>query len=83
VLANLNATPWHPQFRHMVSGRLHDAADVLGRGMRPTWPGWSPVPMLPTDHALVAGLGVSTLATIAIGGTDHRALVVEVRAPTG
>jgi endonuclease/exonuclease/phosphatase (EEP) superfamily protein YafD len=81
VLANLNATPWHPQFRRLVSGRLHDAADVLGRGLRPTWPAWSVVPMLPTDHALVAGLGVTTLETVAISGTDHRALLVEVRVP--
>jgi endonuclease/exonuclease/phosphatase (EEP) superfamily protein YafD len=81
VLANLNATPWHPQFRRIVSGRLHDSADVLGRGLRPTWPGWSPVPLLPTDHALVAGLGVTSLGTIAIAGTDHRALSVEVAVP--
>jgi endonuclease/exonuclease/phosphatase (EEP) superfamily protein YafD len=81
VLANLNATPWHPQFRWMVSGRLHDSADVLGRGLRPTWPGWSPVPLLPTDHALVAGLGVTSLGTVMIAGTDHRALSVEVAVP--
>lgn len=81
VLANLNATPWHPQFRRLVSGRLHDAADVLGRGLRPTWPAWSLVPMLPTDHALVAGLGVTVLETLAISGTDHRALLVEVTVP--
>jgi endonuclease/exonuclease/phosphatase (EEP) superfamily protein YafD len=82
VLANLNATPWHPQFRQLVSGRLHDAADVLGRGLRPTWPAWSAVPLLPTDHALVAGLGVTSLGTVVISGTDHRALSVEVQLPT-
>jgi endonuclease/exonuclease/phosphatase (EEP) superfamily protein YafD len=81
VLANLNATPWHPQFRRIVSGRLHDSADVLGRGLRPTWPGWSPVPLLPTDHALVAGLGVASLGTVSVAGTDHRALSVEVTVP--
>ena len=82
VLANLNATPWHPQFRRLVSGRLHDAADVLGRGLRPTWPAWSVLPMLPTDHALVAGLGVTGLGTVAVSGTDHRALSVEVKVPS-
>jgi endonuclease/exonuclease/phosphatase (EEP) superfamily protein YafD len=82
VLANLNATPWHPQFRRLVAGRLHDAADVLGRGLRPTWPAWSVVPMLPMDHALVAGLGVTELGVVAVSGTDHRALSIEVRIPT-
>jgi endonuclease/exonuclease/phosphatase (EEP) superfamily protein YafD len=82
VLANLNATPWHAQFRRLVSGRLHDAGDVFGRGMRPTWPAWSPVPLLPTDHALVAGAGVTSLTSLAIAGTDHRALSVELQLPT-
>ena len=81
VLANLNATPWHPQFRRLVGGRLHDAGDVLGRGLRPTWPSWG-LPLLPTDHALVAGgVGVDDLDTTGIGGSDHRALTVALRIP--
>jgi endonuclease/exonuclease/phosphatase (EEP) superfamily protein YafD len=82
VLVNLNATPWNPQYRRIVSGRLHDAADVLGRGLRPTWPNWSPVPLLSTDHALVAGLGVSELSALSVKGSDHRALSVGLRVPT-
>jgi endonuclease/exonuclease/phosphatase (EEP) superfamily protein YafD len=82
VLVNLNATPWNPQYRRIVSGRLHDAADVLGRGLRPTWPTWSPVPLLSTDHALVAGLGVSELSALSVKGSDHRALSVGLRVPT-
>jgi endonuclease/exonuclease/phosphatase (EEP) superfamily protein YafD len=78
MLANLSATPWN----RFTAGRLHDAADVLGRGLRPTWPAWLVVPALPTDHALVAGLDVTFLGTMAISGTDHRALLVEVRLPT-
>lgn len=81
VLASLNATPWNPQFRRITSGRLHDAADVLGRGLRPTWPSWLGFPLLPTDHILVAGIGVSALGTITIGETDHRALSAELLVP--
>jgi endonuclease/exonuclease/phosphatase (EEP) superfamily protein YafD len=81
VLTNLNATPWNAQFRWVVSGRLHDSADVLGRGLRPTWPNWSPVPLLPTDHALVAGLGVTELSALPIEGSDHRALSVGLLVP--
>ena len=82
VLANLNATPWNPQFRWVVSGRLHDAADVLGRGLRPTWPTWSPFPLLATDHVLVAGIGVTDVNALAIAGSDHRALSVGLQIPT-
>ncbi|HEY6794758.1 MAG TPA: endonuclease/exonuclease/phosphatase family protein [Kineosporiaceae bacterium] len=82
VLVNLNATPWNPQFRWIVSGRLHDAADVLGRGLRPTWPTWTPVPLLPTDHALVASLGVTEQVALPIGGSDHRALSVGLAVPS-
>jgi hypothetical protein len=81
VLVNLNATVWHAQFRHLVAGRLHDAADVLGRGLRPTWPSWA-VPLIPTDHALVAGgVGVDSLDTTGIQGSDHRALTVALEIP--
>ena len=40
VLGDLNGTPWNPQFRSAAGGGLHDAGDVLGRGVRPTWPSW-------------------------------------------
>jgi endonuclease/exonuclease/phosphatase (EEP) superfamily protein YafD len=82
VLANLDATPWNPQYRSVVSGRLHDAGDVLGQGLRPTWPTWAPVPLLATDHALVAGLGVTELNALAVKGSDHRALSVGLAVPT-
>jgi endonuclease/exonuclease/phosphatase (EEP) superfamily protein YafD len=81
VLADLNATPWQPQFRRLVSGRLHDAADVLGRGLRPTWPSWTPLPLLPADHALVAGAGVTGLDLLPVQGSDHRALCVALAVP--
>jgi len=81
VLGTLDATPWNPQFRQLTAGRLHDAADVLGHGLRPTWPSWSPLPLLPADHAIVAGLGVVSIDTVALAGTDHRALSVELAVP--
>ena len=81
VLANLNATPWQAQFRRITAGRLHDAGDVVGRGLRPTWPDWA-LPVMPIDHALVAGgIGVDSLDTTRISGTDHRALTAVLRLP--
>jgi endonuclease/exonuclease/phosphatase (EEP) superfamily protein YafD len=80
VLANLYATPWHSQFRRLVSGRLHDAGELLGHGLRPTWPAWG-LSLLPTDHALVAGMGVDSLDTTVISGSDHKALTVGLQVP--
>jgi endonuclease/exonuclease/phosphatase (EEP) superfamily protein YafD len=82
VMANLNATPWNAQFRGLASGRLHDAADLLGEGLRPTWPNWSMVPFMPLDHALIGGrLKVTSVAVQSIRDTDHRALTVTVAVP--
>jgi endonuclease/exonuclease/phosphatase (EEP) superfamily protein YafD len=82
VLGNINGTPWNAQFRGLASGRLHDAADVLGHGIRPTWPAWFPLPLLPLDHALVGGgVGVRSMDAIPVGRTDHRALLVTLLVP--
>jgi endonuclease/exonuclease/phosphatase (EEP) superfamily protein YafD len=81
VLGDLGATVWNPQFRRLTSGRLHDAADVLGHGLRPTWPSWSPLPLLPLDHALVAGIDVVSIDTVDLTGTDQRGLALELGVP--
>jgi endonuclease/exonuclease/phosphatase (EEP) superfamily protein YafD len=82
VLGGLNGTPWNAQFRAAASGGLHDAGDVLGRGIRPTWPTWLGLPLLPLDHALVGGrVGVRSLSGVSIDGTDHRALLVDLLVP--
>jgi endonuclease/exonuclease/phosphatase (EEP) superfamily protein YafD len=82
LLANLNATPWHADFRRMSDAGLRDAADALGRGPRATWPTWSPVPVLSLDHALVGGgIGVDSVETVVIGGSDHRGLLAVLRLP--
>lgn len=82
VLANLNASPWHADFRAWTSSGLVDAADALGQGLRPTWPTWSPVPLLPLDHVLVGGgVAVDRVDTVVLSGTDHRGLVVTLGVP--
>ncbi len=82
LLANLNATPWHADFRGFDDAGLRDAADSLGRGPRPSWPTWSPVPVLSLDHAMVGGgIGVESVETVVIGGSDHRGLIAVLRLP--
>ncbi len=82
LLANLNATPWHADFRGFADAGLRDAADALGRGPRPSWPTWSPVPVLSLDHAMVGGgIGVESVETVVIGGSDHRGLIAVLHLP--
>jgi len=55
---------------------------VVGQGLRPTWPTWSPLPIAPVDHLLVGpGLGVADADTTTIGGSNHRALIVTLIIP--
>jgi endonuclease/exonuclease/phosphatase (EEP) superfamily protein YafD len=86
VVGDLNATAWHAAFRSLSSAGVRDAADVLGSGLRNTWPQWAPIPLAALDHVLVGGgVGVRSVETLAIDGTDHRALLVEatLRSPQG
>jgi hypothetical protein len=79
LVGTLDATPEHGAFRRLAGAGLQDAASALGHGLRPTWPSWSPVPMLPLDHVLVGGgVGVRSVGTVAVAGTSHRALLADL-----
>jgi endonuclease/exonuclease/phosphatase (EEP) superfamily protein YafD len=82
LVGDLNATPWHAPFRRLAGHGMRDAADVLGHGLRNTWPAWAPAPLTALDHVLLGGpVDVTQVDTVAIDGTDHRALVVRVTVP--
>jgi endonuclease/exonuclease/phosphatase (EEP) superfamily protein YafD len=82
IVGDLNASPWQPAFRRLTSSRWRDAADVVGQGLRPTWPSWAPLPIVPVDHVLVTpDLGVSGADTTNIVGSSHRALIVTLVLP--
>ncbi|HET9657203.1 MAG TPA: endonuclease/exonuclease/phosphatase family protein, partial [Kineosporiaceae bacterium] len=84
VLGGLNGTPWNAQFRAAAGGHLRDAGNVLGHGIRPTWPSWLGIPLLPLDHVLVGGrVGVRAMDGATIDGTDHRGLLVTLAVPDG
>src|SRR5205823_1406594 len=84
VLAgDLNATPDHASFRRLLRRGWVDAARVTGQALRPTWAplrwGW---PRLSLDHVLVdPRIGVASFAVVHVPGTDHRALVADLRLP--
>jgi endonuclease/exonuclease/phosphatase (EEP) superfamily protein YafD len=85
LVGDLNATPWHADFRSLTRATgLRDAGDVVGRGLRPTWPAWGLPAVAPVDHVLVSDqVGVRSVGTVMISGTSHRALVVELAIPRG
>jgi endonuclease/exonuclease/phosphatase (EEP) superfamily protein YafD len=83
VLAgDFNATLDHRDLRRLLARGYADAADATGDGLRPTFDAAPPLPPIAIDHVLVpAGIGVRRVASHAIAGTDHRALLAELVLP--
>jgi len=84
VLAgDFNASFDHASFRRLVARGWVDAARAAGRGLTSTWvPVRSPLPRLTLDHVLVdPRLGVAGLQVLHVPGSDHRALVADLRVP--
>ncbi|GAB2637396.1 endonuclease/exonuclease/phosphatase family protein [Nocardia goodfellowii] len=77
---DFNATFDHSQFRAMLSGRFHDAAEQSGAGHLVTYPTDKAFPpLIGIDHILLAGAHATRVATVALPGADHRALVADLR----
>jgi endonuclease/exonuclease/phosphatase (EEP) superfamily protein YafD len=86
VLAgDFNATPDHSAFRRLLGRGWVDAGRATGQALRPTWsPVHAPVPRLTLDHVLVdPRIGVASLRIEHVAGSDHRALVADLRLPPG
>ena len=83
VAGDFNATVDHAQFRALLTGGYHDAADQAGAGYLPTYPAdrwWGP--LIGIDHVLMRGGAVATSAkTFSLRRSDHRALLVRVVLP--
>lgn len=83
LLGDLNATPWSPYYRELVTtAGLSNAA--RGYGYRATWPTGFNVLKIPIDHCLVSeGLRVESFRTGSNFGSDHLPIVVELTADFG
>ncbi|MGY1839347.1 MULTISPECIES: endonuclease/exonuclease/phosphatase family protein [unclassified Modestobacter] len=84
VLAgDFNATPDHAAFRRLLRRGWVDAAAATGQAWRATWwPMRLPHPRLTLDHVLVdPRIAVEALRVVHVPGTDHRALVADLRLP--
>ncbi|MFN8076615.1 MAG: hypothetical protein U0Q15_14515 [Kineosporiaceae bacterium] len=83
LVGDLQAGPWHADYRRLeATSGMDDAADALGRGLRPTWPSWNGLAINPLDHVLIGGgVRVRYVGTASVGGSAHLALVTEVTVP--
>jgi endonuclease/exonuclease/phosphatase (EEP) superfamily protein YafD len=87
VVGDLNATPLWPVYRRLARRLRDGAVECAGRaGRRPqaTWrpfPGWPC--LLRLDHVLSEGLSVERLEVLAVPGSDHCALVADLRVDGG
>ncbi|GAA3445422.1 endonuclease [Planomonospora venezuelensis] len=85
VLAgDFNATLDHPPVRALLDSGYHDAADVTGQGLTPTWPqhGWEPVPGVTIDHVLAdSRMPVHAFSVHPLPDTDHRPVFAELGLP--
>jgi endonuclease/exonuclease/phosphatase (EEP) superfamily protein YafD len=82
---DFNATFDHASFRRLLGRGWVDVARATGQGLRSTWaPVRSSRPRLTLDHVLVdRRITPQWLRVVHVPGSDHRALVTELRLPAG
>ncbi|MEU8311578.1 endonuclease/exonuclease/phosphatase family protein [Micromonospora sp. NPDC048887] len=87
VLAgDFNATLDHAALRDLITTGYTDAADAAGAGFGGTWGPYDgdPIPPITIDHVLVdRRVAVVAAGTFPVPGSDHRALLAELRLPAG
>lgn len=82
VVGDFNATPLWPVYRRLASHFTDAAVAVAQRRGRDAQPTWGPWPgarrLLRIDHALVHGVKVLDFHVVALAGSDHSAVVMDV-----
>ena len=78
VIGDLNITPWAAHYKAFEKEtRLSNAQ--RGHGIKPTWPLFLPLAMIPIDHALTsADLVATDVRTLRSVGSDHLPLLVGI-----
>jgi endonuclease/exonuclease/phosphatase (EEP) superfamily protein YafD len=77
VIGDMNASPAWPEYK-LLSDIGTDAARSTGTARRTWFQFLSGPRLLRIDHAFVAGVDPITTSTVKVGGTDHRALIVDI-----
>lgn len=82
VAGDFNATPDIQNYRELLADGYADAVQQSGAGFDPTFPSdrWYP-PSVPIDHVLLNGATAASSHTVAVPGSDHRAVVLTVKLP--
>jgi endonuclease/exonuclease/phosphatase (EEP) superfamily protein YafD len=83
LAGDFNATLDHPELRDLLDRGYTDAADAVGKGLVWTWPVRGlRAPPLTIDHVLVdRRVQVERVTVVEIPGSDHRAVIAELRLP--
>lgn len=83
LVGDFNATLDHQPLRVLLDTGYRDATDLLGQGLRATWPtDTSIAPVAAIDHVLVEqNCLVRSFATVPLPNGDHRAVVAEIMLP--
>ena len=86
LVGDFNATLDHAPLQRLVADGYRDAVEQSNAGWQPTWPanglfkGLPLPPLVAIDHVLAGPQLAATGAwTVPIEGTDHKALLVELR----
>jgi hypothetical protein len=82
VGGDYNSTPDVRQYRDLLTNGFSDAVEQTGSGFAPTFPSntWYP-PVITIDHVLTRNASASSVRTIEVPGSDHRAVLATVRVP--
>lgn len=84
VAGDFNRAPDMRQYRKLLTDGYRDAVKETGSGLGPTYPSypWMP-PFYTFDHVLTRNTSLSSLQTIPLPATDHRALLATIHMPLG
>ncbi|SDD83626.1 Metal-dependent hydrolase, endonuclease/exonuclease/phosphatase family [Actinokineospora iranica] len=81
---DFNATLDHRALNDLLDRGYHDAAELAGEGLRPTWSQPPFGPPVTIDHILVdRRVGVTKVAVYDLPGSDHNAVFAELALPPG
>lgn len=79
IMGDFNSTWDHARFRELLGSTFVDASQQAGEGFHMTYPSNSIIPsLIEIDHIVYtqdSGIAVSSLETLAVSGTDHKALL--------
>ncbi|MFE9957033.1 endonuclease/exonuclease/phosphatase family protein [Micromonospora sp. NPDC005299] len=86
LAGDFNATLDHAPLRDLIDTGYVDAADAAGAGLSGTWGPYDgdPIPPVTIDHVLVdRRIEVRAVSVHGVPGSDHRAVLAELRLPAG